>query len=182
RRLDNGDRLGVLVAEQEGRDHEGTDHEQRREQDREDESAATAALEDLAFGDEPDASPSTHDATSTGWDPSAGVVGVTASMNSSESLGGWYANVRTSPAAVARARSASRSTSSRTSSFTRSPSRSSTDSVPSPSSQVPSEPTTSTSRWRRPDRALSSSIAPAATTRPRAMITTSSQTSSTRSS
>ena len=51
-----------------------------------------------------------------------------------------------------------------------------------PSSHVPSDPTTSTSRWRRPERALSSSMAPAATIRPLAMITTSSHTSSTRSS
>ena len=51
-----------------------------------------------------------------------------------------------------------------------------------PSSHAPPAPATSTSRWRRPEARRSSSIAPWATTRPRLMITTSSQTSSTRSS
>ena len=51
-----------------------------------------------------------------------------------------------------------------------------------PSSQSAPAPSTSTSRCRRSEAARSSSIAPWATIRPRAMITTSSQTSSTRSS
>ena len=108
--------------------------------------------------------------------------GVTASMNSSDSFGGSYENVRTSPAARARASRPSRSTSRSTSSLTLSPVRSSTCSVSWPSSQSPFEPATSISRCWRPEAALSSSMAPEATIRPRAMITTSSHTSSTRSS
>ena len=57
------------------------------------------------------------------------VSGVTASMNSSDSFGGSYENVRTSPAARARASRPSRSTSRSTSSLTLSPVRSSTCSV-----------------------------------------------------
>src|SRR4029079_5963213 len=182
-RLDHADRLGVLVAEQERRNDERPDDQERRERHGEEKAAVSTALEDLALGDEPNAPPAAHEGTSAaGSAPSPPEVGVTASMNSSDSLGGWQANVTTAPAARARCSKASSSTVSLTRSATRSRSCSSTVNEPSPSSHVPSDPTTSTSRWRRPERDLSSSMAPAATTRPRAMITTSSQTSSTRSS
>ena len=91
---------------------------------------------------------------------SAAGSGVTASMNSSDSFGGSYENVRTSPAARARASRPSRSTSRSTSSLTLSPVRSSTCSVSWPSSQSPFDPATSISRCWRPEAALSSSMAP----------------------
>ena len=52
--------------------------------DRQDEAATPAALDDLAPGDQPDAAPATHRATSSIGDG----AGVTASMNSSDSFGG----------------------------------------------------------------------------------------------
>ena len=76
--------LGRLVlTEQDRRDEEGADDDGGRERHTEDEAAAAAALEDLAPSDQPDASPAGHHATS--WAGS----GETASMNSSDSLGGW---------------------------------------------------------------------------------------------
>ena len=64
------------------------DHEQRREQDGQHEPATPAALEDLAPGDQPDASPAAHVAApATGAGASGS--GATASMNSSDSFGGW---------------------------------------------------------------------------------------------
>ena len=54
--------------------------------DAEDEPAAPAALEDLAPGDEPDAAPAGHHATSRS---AVAASGATASMNSSDSFGGW---------------------------------------------------------------------------------------------
>ena len=87
-RLDDADHRRLLVPEQERRDDERPDHEQRREQDREHEPATPAALEDLAPGDQPDASPAAHATGSARRRGRAG-VGVTASMNSSDSFGGW---------------------------------------------------------------------------------------------
>ena len=74
----------VRVAEQEGRHDERADDDQRGEEHAEDEPAAAPALEDLAPGHQPDAPPAWHHATSR-----AGASGATASMNSSDSRGGW---------------------------------------------------------------------------------------------
>ena len=57
RRLDDADLGRVVAAEHDRRDHERADDDERGEGHAEDEAAAPAAFEDLAPGDQPDASP-----------------------------------------------------------------------------------------------------------------------------
>ena len=75
---------GRLVGEEQLGQHEPAHQEEQGEHQRQHVAAAPAALEDLAHGHEPDGPPAAHRGPSAadGWGA------VTASMNSSESLGG----------------------------------------------------------------------------------------------
>ena len=85
RRFDDADLGRLVVTEQQRRDDERADHDERGEGDAEDEAAAPSSFEHLAPGDEPDAAPAGHHATSR----SVELSGATASMNSSDSFGAW---------------------------------------------------------------------------------------------
>ena len=135
----------LVAAEEDGRDHERPDDEQGREQDRQDEPAAPGAFQDLASRDQADAAPAVHAAAPR----RLGADGL------HEQFGelGWTVREPTDRRRRRERRPAasSRSTRSSTSNFTRSPSRSRKVTSARPSSQLPSEPATSTSRCRRPD-------------------------------
>ena len=167
-----------VVAEQEGRHDERADDDQRREQHAEDEPAAAAALEDLAPRDEPDAAPAGHQATSP-----AAAVGCD---RLHEQLGQLRAARRRTSGPRRRAGpreqavEVDRAVDQQLDPLVRALEDRHVAAAVEP--RAVRQPTTSTSRCWRPDAALSASIAPEATIRPRAMITTSSQTSSTRSS